>query len=416
VAVFAGGFELDAAEAVGTAGDVRREDVLYLLANLVEKSLAEFDQRRNRYHLLETVRQYALERLVEASEEPAARGRHLQFYVVLAERIVREIRGPLQHELVARIEAERDNVASAAAHARDTPNGGPAGLLLVHGYVPALVLKAPDLASRMAAVALAHPGAQADDIARCHALRVTGFGDLVGGRHDAALDRLTQSVAIARRHHDDAALAESLSRLGAIHRALGQVGAAHEAQLESLDLARKVGNKLQAADAHCSLGELISLDTGKLELAQSHYLDALACDTEDADLIGTIHFNLARNAITLGTTALAIRYLRDALVAFDGVVDYLNTQYRLWLCGGIAMLRSEPAFALRLFGAAEAHRERLRFAHLEPDRSQFEGWLAHTRAATAEAAARGAFAEGAALSEGAAVAEAMAWLDGLPSA
>ena len=75
LAVFAGGFTLDAAEAVGADASLR--DVLSSLTNLVEKSLVVVDAEGERYRLLETVRQYAQERLAESGEADATRTRHL---------------------------------------------------------------------------------------------------------------------------------------------------------------------------------------------------------------------------------------------------------------------------------------------------------------------------------------------------
>ena len=69
LAVFAGGFALDAAAAVGTGNDLPPGEVLDALGHLVDKSLVAFDARKERYRLLETVRQYALERLVESGDE-----------------------------------------------------------------------------------------------------------------------------------------------------------------------------------------------------------------------------------------------------------------------------------------------------------------------------------------------------------
>ena len=69
LAVFAGGFTLDAAEAVGSGGDIDGTDVMDLLSRLVEKSLVELEADGERYRLLETVRQYAQERLGESGDE-----------------------------------------------------------------------------------------------------------------------------------------------------------------------------------------------------------------------------------------------------------------------------------------------------------------------------------------------------------
>ena len=86
LAVFLGGFDLDAAQAVAGGGDVERYQVLDQLTLLVDKSLvvAEDSGGRTRYRLLETVRQYALEKLGESGEADAVRSRHRDYYTAMA--------------------------------------------------------------------------------------------------------------------------------------------------------------------------------------------------------------------------------------------------------------------------------------------------------------------------------------------
>ena len=98
--MFAGGFTLDAAEAVCAGDGIEPIAILDLLASLVDKSLVLVDERAAavRYRLLETVRQYALQRLAEAGEEAAMRDRHRDAMVDLAERIAPELHGPAQRE------------------------------------------------------------------------------------------------------------------------------------------------------------------------------------------------------------------------------------------------------------------------------------------------------------------------------
>jgi predicted ATPase len=88
LAVFAGGFGLDAAEAVVAAELVAAYDVLGVLARLVDKSLVQAEESSGgtaRYRLLETIRQYALDRLREAGETASARDRHLAWAVAFVE-------------------------------------------------------------------------------------------------------------------------------------------------------------------------------------------------------------------------------------------------------------------------------------------------------------------------------------------
>ena len=86
LAVFLGGFDLDAAQAVAGGGDVERYQVLDQLTLLVDKSLVVADDSggRTRYRLLETVRQYALEKLGESGEADAVRARHRDHYTAMA--------------------------------------------------------------------------------------------------------------------------------------------------------------------------------------------------------------------------------------------------------------------------------------------------------------------------------------------
>jgi tetratricopeptide (TPR) repeat protein len=94
LSAFPAGFSLDAAEAVGSAaGAVRAGEVLDILRHLVDKSLVVVEDRRNdvRYRLLETVRQYAAERLGEAGEVEATRRRHRDFFLALADSPVADL-------------------------------------------------------------------------------------------------------------------------------------------------------------------------------------------------------------------------------------------------------------------------------------------------------------------------------------
>ena len=93
LAVFAGGWTLTAAQAIGAGGDIQDAEVLQLLPGLVEKSLVISDSDGRRYRMLETIRLYALERLKQAGEEIAVRTRHLDYFVDLASGVAPGCRG-----------------------------------------------------------------------------------------------------------------------------------------------------------------------------------------------------------------------------------------------------------------------------------------------------------------------------------
>ncbi len=116
--VFAGGFTLEAAEVVCAAKSIAVDDVLDLLGNLVDKSLVIADPDRGRYHMLETVRQYALDRLAESGQEPEARDAHLMYFLSQAEAAESELIGPDQATWYARLDRDRENWLAAHAVVR----------------------------------------------------------------------------------------------------------------------------------------------------------------------------------------------------------------------------------------------------------------------------------------------------------
>jgi predicted ATPase/DNA-binding CsgD family transcriptional regulator len=115
---FAGAFSLEAARAVcadGQGGAVAERDVLTALGRLVDKSLVVVEERDGeaRYRLLETIRQYAVGKLAAAGEQDAARERHLDHYLRLAEVTEPQLEGPDQDASLDRLEAEHDNFRAA---------------------------------------------------------------------------------------------------------------------------------------------------------------------------------------------------------------------------------------------------------------------------------------------------------------
>jgi len=114
LAVFAGSVSLDAAEQVCAGDAVVRADVLELLTALTEKSLLLIDgDNAPRYRMLETIKEYARDRLAEAGESDPARNAHLAYFTALAETADPQLRRAEQLEWLATLEVEHDNIAVA---------------------------------------------------------------------------------------------------------------------------------------------------------------------------------------------------------------------------------------------------------------------------------------------------------------
>jgi predicted ATPase/class 3 adenylate cyclase len=127
LAIFLNGWTLEAAESVCTDGSIHRDDVLNLLEQLINKSLVIADEMHGetRFHALETMRQYANEKLVESGESDMLRDKHLDCFLNLAEIADPHLRRPEQIEWLKRLEAENENMRAALAWAMDKPSAEP---------------------------------------------------------------------------------------------------------------------------------------------------------------------------------------------------------------------------------------------------------------------------------------------------
>src|SRR3990172_3901918 len=115
LAVFAGGFTLQAAEVVCAGAGIATADVLDLLAHLVNKSLVVVEDREDgrRYRLLEPTRQYARDRLREVGEIDGPRARHVEWFLALAEQAEERLHGHEQVTWLRRVEIEHENLRTA---------------------------------------------------------------------------------------------------------------------------------------------------------------------------------------------------------------------------------------------------------------------------------------------------------------
>jgi predicted ATPase len=123
MAVFAGGWTLAAATHVAEMAD--EYDTLSVLTTLHDKSLLAVDRESGepRYRMLETVRQYAQERLHESGEGEAARARHLQYFVGFVEEAAADPHSSRQAVWMRRLRAEQENILAAEAWCRHVPDG-----------------------------------------------------------------------------------------------------------------------------------------------------------------------------------------------------------------------------------------------------------------------------------------------------
>ena len=412
LAVFAGGWTLEAAEVVGAGGEVARIDVLGLLTNLVEKSLVTLEADGERYRLLETVRQYAQKRLDESGEGDATRTRHLDCFLALAEQASSQLVGPDQGAWLARLALEAENLLAAHAWCDRVAEGGESGLRLVHAVKLWLIYRGRlALLHRLTLEALARAGAQARTRARCRALHSAGQVGFFMGRYGEAQGYLEESLAIAMQLEDKERAAMVLEELGVVSSGQGDLVKARGYLEQALGLAQELGNKRAFASAINALAQLDRME-GHLDPAERRYEQvlALARELEDQETIAIALLNLAMVAIGRGSRERALATLGEALAIAEQIGSNRAGQSGLGVAAGLHALGGAWERAAILFGAAQEQMAQAGLHGDPTDEAFLEPLVAKARSALGASAFAAAAATGHALAYDAALAQAQAWL------
>jgi predicted ATPase/DNA-binding CsgD family transcriptional regulator len=265
LSVFAGGWTLEAAEAVCAGDGIAEVEVLDLLSRLVDKSLVvvrEWDGEA-RYRLLETVRQYGREKLEESGEEGEVRRRHAGYFLELAETAEVAMSGLAQEAWVERLGVEHDNFRAALDWGEEHDTGATeARLLLAAALSQFWVIRGlfAEGLSRLETL-LALPAASGRNIARAKAWYALGslyyrHGDHAAGDFVRARACYEESLEIFRELGSQPQIAVALADLGRVNADLGEYTSSRSLLEESLVLQRRLGNEHGIAVGTYALGWL----------------------------------------------------------------------------------------------------------------------------------------------------------------
>jgi len=346
LSTFAGGWTLEASEAVGSGEGVEEGEVLDLLSGLVEKSMVVTkgsDKGGVRYRLLEPVRQYALERLEESGEAEAAKRAHAEYFLALSEEAEPELLGPREAEWYDRLEEEHDNIRAALSRALEGADPE-LGLRLAgaiwwfwhrHGHLREGL--------RWLEGALAKEGG-ASAIARAKALG--GIGWMAFGLGD--LERMRESAAEGLRLSDEAGL-------GGNHRALflrvladaswleGDHERATTLAEESLALSRQANDVGGMANSLLTLGTASLWGSGDMEQARAFYEESLAISREfgSASILRSCSNALALPFLLQGDLERAAALAEEAAALSQEAGDLTLLPLPLTWLGWVALLRGD---------------------------------------------------------------------------
>jgi non-specific serine/threonine protein kinase len=414
LSVFAGGWTLRGAMRV--VGDQADEyEVLDLLTRLLDRSLVTIERTEGgttRYTMLETVRQYAQERLNQSGEGDAARTRHLEFYVALAEEAEPKLSGVKQGEWLARLKAELDNLLQALAWCDHADDRRELGLRLAYALRDFwLYTGITELGHQVTLAALGRAGAAERNKAQASALVGAGSLSRSVGRYDEANEHLVEALSIAREIGDHKLAAQSLMFLGFLAQDHGRSASALGLLEESLTLARELGDKVLVARALNGLGE-VHRGAGNLEAAQPLYEESLALGREQKNVvtITTVGDNLARVFISRGAPERARNLMLEVLALSVTAGSKWTGLCVFDVTAGLGAVATDWAFAARMRGTAEARVKDMKYKRDRSDEAFLAPWTARMREALGDTAYVAAFESGYALSHEQAVAEALAWL------
>lgn len=385
LAVFAGGCEVETAEAV--CGHDLDGPTLDLLQSLVDQSLLQktgSSEAGVRLSSLETIREYAAERLAESGEEEEIRARHLEHFTGLAETAEADLVGARQREWLRRLEVEHDNFRAALAWALATDHRHE-GLRLAGGLWRFWEARGHLSEGRRWLDVLLVDAAGVPTKVHLKALYAAGILAEAQGDYDAASACFRESLELNRAADDRWGVANALNNVGVMALRRGDYDEADRLYRESLGLWRELGNEAARALAMNNLANVARL-RGEYGEARRLLEESLASHRDRGDRNGcalTLGL-LADLAATDGDVDAASELYQESLELFREVGNAPHVARsqlelgRLRLPGDAAAARAHCAESLRLYaelgnprGVAEAMEALARTAALErqPERA-----------------------------------------------
>jgi non-specific serine/threonine protein kinase len=352
LAVFVGGFTLSAVESVCKEASVSELSVLDGISSLLENSLLRQQEGyAPRFVMLETIREFALERLMKTRRAESVRSAHATFFVRLAEEAGRELSGAAQMEWFERLEADRDNLRAAL---RWSSEGGEVevGLRIAASPWRFWEVHGPLSEGRRWLKALLAKSAQGEVSTKVRAKSLYAAGLLAHIQNDCREARtfLKQSLVLYREMEDKKGIASSLGALGLLAHDEGDDDRALRLLEEGLALCRELGDKHGTAYALDNLG-LVARDQGDYDRALSLHEESVAIRRELGDDLGAAASlnNAGLVALDRGDYKHASTVFDQTLTIFRRMRNGLGTAVSLNNLGEVAELQSNYEDATALF-------------------------------------------------------------------
>jgi predicted ATPase/DNA-binding SARP family transcriptional activator len=429
LSVFAGGWTLEAAEAVCIGNGLEDWEILDALTGLVDHSLVvvEPNSGRARYRLLETVREYAQERLQECPDDAhsALQAKHREYFLHLAREAAQHMSGAEQAACLDRLEQEHDNLRAAmdGCLAEGTAEALRIGLGLAGELQRFWAQRGYAGEGRRRYAALLSHDCATPTWERARALESASALAFRQGDYSPAREMANEARAIYRQTGDRVAEATPLNLLGSIAYVQGDYGEARSLLEQALALRREAGQLGGQAIILNYLGN-ITVEQGDFAEARTHYEQALAISREvkdpaleasilnglgrladfqddyagaipwfeqalarnreigDYSQMVVIIYNLGNSALALGDQTTAQEYFREALLLCRELGESRSRRLIAFLLKALAMTalpHSPSERAARLLGASDAQREAIGVPLNSDDQQEHDAFVARLR-------------------------------------
>jgi predicted ATPase/DNA-binding winged helix-turn-helix (wHTH) protein len=408
VSVFGGGWALAAAEHACTGDAIEKADTLGLLTSLVDKNLVITEEHAGatRYRMLETIRQYARDRLHETGEETQWRGRHFAWVLALAEESFEPLSGPDQGVWLDRMAREIDNFRAALAWAIEQmlPDALRLAPQLSRWWVRrAQVTEAREWFSRLLDV-IPSDLAKGD---RGRALSAVGNLALSQGDHDEAERLFRESLALARQLDDARSpryVANVQTNLALLALARGRYADAEPLLMECAALARRLDEPHLLA---VNLGNLAIVvhARGDADKAATLFEESLmlARDVGDSVLTSGVLSARGRTQCRDGNLESAEASFLESITIGGDLTNPDAAAQALEGFAELAVAKRAPKRAAKILGAAARLREEIELARSVHEERDHARMAATARAVLGNAAFDQAWREGGAMDLGDAV-------------
>ena len=399
LAVFVGGCSLDGAETVCTSETPLELDFLDGITSLVDKSLLRQREEADgdvSFSMLQTIREFALEQLIQSGEAEVIRDQHLSFYLNLAQAAESELTGASQAAWFRQLEREHNNLRAALNYCieqKKLEDGLKiAGSLWrfwdVRGYVAEGRKTLDQLLSLSQAL-------QVDPLVRAKALN--GAGILAGnqGDHDRQKAIVEESLQLYRQLNDKPGIAQSINNLGSIAYSQADYETAEVFYTESLEIRREIGDSWGIANSLNNLGG-VAFSSGDCERSLALHSESLELRRKLGDKRGISMSlnNMGEVAEQQKDYSRAAQLFAESLAIRKELGDRFFLVSSLHNLAEVACRRKQYERSARLFGASEALRDLIGTPLPHEKRQRFEQCIQEAKDALGRADLKSSWNEG----------------------